>query len=611
MLKADRPAPVSSTATDRRAWVPYLFIAPFFVFFALFWMFPFLFTVFSALTNWAGVDNLNPVRFTGWSNFDYYLQDERFLGALRRSFTGALQTSLWQHLFAIPLAFLLTVGFKRWKSWVSAIYFLPYITAPLAIFFLYRSFNEQLVQFSVQMAETITRIPVVGVHLQSWVFQNIFTLLNILPDIWQYIGWNVLLYLMIMSTIPKSLFEASRLDGITLWQQLRFIVFPLIRPMVFFALSMSFLQQLGFFDTQGSSISSFIQRTSAFNGDFGGGSAMNLMLFGCMMLFIGVAYLLFGRGASSIELSWQMEGKAKDHPFKPYARVILGMFLLLGCVLSIVPFLQTFFWATQTDGEFYRVPPLFGVGSNTAANFQDLKDNIPLLRSLWNTLYLAGVATLGTLLVSNLAGYAFAHHQFKYKNLLFAVVMFSMLFPPTVNAIPTAILMNTLGWAGDPRSLWVPALVSGFSVFLMRQYIQASIPKETLEAARVDGAGEWMIFWRIIFPLSAPVLTVLALILFANHWNSFSLALATFRNTEEYVIQQAVRSLERMDGTHKGTLYMGISISTLFPLALYILSLKSLMLFTGGDLRSRVPKFASTPEDEAGQEETSQKGGPG
>ncbi|GGJ50489.1 ABC transporter permease [Deinococcus roseus] len=605
MLKADRPAQVRSSEVTRLTWIPYLFVLPFFLCFLLFWLFPFVFTVFSSLSNWAGVFSTQPLKFMGVANFEYYIQDDRFQMALQRSFVGALQTSLLQHLCAIPLAFILTVGFRRWRSAISAIYFLPYITAPLAIFFLYRTFNQQLIDFSVRAAEGLSHLPLIGPYmheLQGGIFQGIFTLLNILPDIWQYIGWNVLLYLMIMSTIPKSLFEASRLDGITLLQQLRYIVFPLIKPMVFFALSMSFLQQLGFFDGQGSSISSYIQRISAFDGDLGGGSAMNLMLFGCMMLFIGVAYLLFGRGSSSIELSWQMEGKAKDHPFKPFSRILLGFFLLVGCVLSVAPFLQTFFWATQTDGQFYKVPPLFGIGSNTAFNFQDLKDSIPLLRNIWNTLYLAGMATAGTLLISNLAGYAFAHHTFKFKNVLFGVVMFSMLFPPTLNAIPTALLMNTLGWGGAPRSLWVPALVSGFSVFLMRQYLKSSIPRETLEAARVDGAGEWMIFWRIIFPLSSPVLSVLALILFANHWNSFSLALSTFRDMDEYVIQQAVRSLQRQDRTHMGTLYMGVSISTLFPLLLYILSLNSLMLFTGGDLRSKVPRFTSSEGADGGEE---------
>lgn len=602
MLKADRRAEIRSPVAARLTWVPYLFIAPFFICFFLFWLFPFVFTIFSSLTNWAGVFSTRPLEFVGLENFAYYVEDERFFRALRNSFTGALQTSLLQHLVAIPLAFILTVGFKRWRGTLSSIYFLPYITAPLAIMLLYNTFGRRMMEsmgnFLAGMAQNPTYGPMME-RLPDWVFQLPFTFINILPDIWQYIGWNVLLYLMIMSTIPKSLFEASRLDGITLMQQLRYIVFPLIKPMVFFALSMSFLQQLGFFDSQGSSISSYIQRISAFDGDLGGGSAMNLMLFGCMLLFIGVAYLLFGRGASSIELSWQMEGKAKDHPFKPVTRWFLGILLMAGCVISIAPFLQTFFWATQTDGEFYKVPPQFWFGSNTAFNFKDLFENIPLLRNIWNTLYLAAVATAGTLIISNLAGYAFAHHQFKFKGILFGVVMFSMLFPPTLNAIPTALMMNTLGWAELPRALWVPALVSGFSVFLMRQYIKASVPKETLEAARVDGAGEWMIFWRIIFPLSAPVLSVLGLIVFVNHWNSFSLALSTFKDMDTYVIQQAVRSLQRQDRTHMGTMYMGVSISTLFPLVLYIVSLKSLMLFTGGDLRSKVPKFASSePEEE-------------
>lgn len=138
----------------------------------------------------------------------------------------------------------------------------------------------------------------------------------------------------------------------------------------------------------------------------------------------------------------------------------------------------------------------------------------------FNSFLVAGIVTIGNLIFCTLAAYAFSRSKLRFKNLLFGTVLAILIIPPQVVMIPLYRMMVELGWINTYFALTVPWLVTPFGIFLLKQYID-KIPVEIEDAARIDGAGYWYVIFRIIFPLSKPILTVLAIYTFLGNWNTF------------------------------------------------------------------------------------------
>lgn len=153
-------------------------------------------------------------------------------------------------------------------------------------------------------------------------------------------------------------------------------------------------------------------------------------------------------------------------------------------------------------------------------NYQDAWQSDNFLRYFVNSFFVAAVVTIGNIVFCLWAGYAFARRNFKGRALMFALVVGVIMIPTQVIMIPLYRLMAEIGWINSYASLIVPWLVTPFGIFLVRQYI-ASLPSEIEDAARTDGAGEWYILFRIVMPLSKPILTVLGIYIFLSNWNSF------------------------------------------------------------------------------------------
>jgi multiple sugar transport system permease protein len=156
----------------------------------------------------------------------------------------------------------------------------------------------------------------------------------------------------------------------------------------------------------------------------------------------------------------------------------------------------------------------------TLNNYWDVLVSGPFGRYFWNSTWIAVVVTLANLLLSTMVGYAFARKDFPYKKLLFFTVIGSIAIPPQALMVPTFILMKHLGWLNTYAALTIPNLALPFNIFLMRQYI-SKLPLAVEEAARIDGASEFQIFWRVIMPLSQPALAVVGINTFMGAWNTF------------------------------------------------------------------------------------------
>ncbi len=255
------------------------------------------------------------------------------------------------------------------------------------------------------------------------------------------------------------------------------------------------------------------------------------------------------------------------------AYVLVGV----GALIMLAPFYFMFVFATHSRTEIFSLPPPLFFGDDFMANLKILTDRMPFWRNLGWSLYVALINTGLTLLFCSMGGYAFALFEFRYKNALFGLVMGTMLLPSFMNMIPTFMIMDVLGWIDQPRALYIPGAASAFGIFLMRQFVTTSIPKDLIEAARMDGCSELGIYARIVLPLLRPAMGTLGLITFIASWNNFIGPLIVMRSPENYTLPLALRSLQSPVDTEWGALMTGSAIATIPLLVLFVLSSRQLI----------------------------------
>ncbi len=261
-------------------------------------------------------------------------------------------------------------------------------------------------------------------------------------------------------------------------------------------------------------------------------------------------------------------------------------FVGAGALLLVAPLYFTFVFATHTRTEIFDAPPPLWFGAAALSNFELLQERLPFVRNFGMSLYVASMTTALNLLLCSMGGYAFAMYEFPFKRALFAIVLASMMLPAFLNMIPSFMVMQFLGWIDQPRALYVPGAAGALGVFLMRQYIGSAIPRELIDAARIDGCGELRIFTSVVLPLLGPALGTLGLITFITSWNNFIAPLVVMRSAENYTLPLALRSMQSPNNTEWGALMMGSALAMLPLLLAYAVSARRLVAgLTAGALR--------------------------
>jgi len=258
----------------------------------------------------------------------------------------------------------------------------------------------------------------------------------------------------------------------------------------------------------------------------------------------------------------------------PWAAKLL---VLVGALIMLAPFYFMFVFATHSRTAIFNMPPPMWFGTDLLDNLQILTSRLPFWRNLGWSLYVALASTALTLVFCSMAGYAFALMEFRFKKALFTLVMATMMLPSFMNMIPTFLIMDALGWIDQHRGLYIPGAASAFGIFLMRQFAASAIPRELIEAARMDGCGEFAIYWRIVLPLLKPALGTLGLITFIASWNNFIGPLIVMRSADQYTLPLALRSLQSPVNTEWGALMTGSAIATIPLLILFALSSRQLI----------------------------------
>jgi multiple sugar transport system permease protein len=253
------------------------------------------------------------------------------------------------------------------------------------------------------------------------------------------------------------------------------------------------------------------------------------------------------------------------------------LLVAVGAVVMLLPFYFMFVFASHSRTEIFNLPPPLFFGSDFLLNLDILTTKIPFWRSLGWSLYVALASTGLTLLFCSMGGYAFAMFEFRFKQPLFLLVMGTMLLPSFLSMIPSFMIMDAFGWIDQPRALYIPGAASAFGIFMMRQFVTSSIPRDLIEAARMDGCGELGIYWRIVVPLLKPAMGTLGLITFIASWNNFIGPLIVMRSPEMYTLPLALRSMQSPVNTEWGAVMAGSAIATLPLLVLFAISSRRLI----------------------------------
>ncbi|WP_128895244.1 carbohydrate ABC transporter permease [Longirhabdus pacifica] len=200
-------------------------------------------------------------------------------------------------------------------------------------------------------------------------------------------------------------------------------------------------------------------------------------------------------------------------------KIVVSIVLVLGGLLVSIPFIWMITSSFKPESEILQVPPTLFPQNPTLENYINLFSNMNFGLYLRNTVIIVLLSFLG-LLFNAMAGYAFAKYDFKGKNKLFILILATMMIPAQVTMIPVYLILNELGLTNTMTGIILPGLAAAFGIFLFRQFM-ATIPDDLIEAARLDGANEFYIFFKLIVPVCKPIFAVQGILTFIGSWNSF------------------------------------------------------------------------------------------
>ncbi|GAA4141998.1 carbohydrate ABC transporter permease [Actinomadura keratinilytica] len=246
--------------------------------------------------------------------------------------------------------------------------------------------------------------------------------------------------------------------------------------------------------------------------------------------------------------------------------------LIAALVLSIFPIYWMIIVATRGNEVVGAVPPPMTPGGNFGDNVGRLFDNPDayFAKGLVNSAIVSSCVTVSTVFFASLAGFAFAKLRFRGKNALLLVIIATMMIPVQMGIIPLYMIMVELGWQNRLQAVIVPFLVTGFGVFMMRQYADQAVPDELIEAARVDGCTTFGLYWRVVLPALRPAAGVLGLFTFMQTWNEFMWPLAVL-NPENPTVQLSINNLANAYFKDYTLMFAGTTLAILPLLIVFIL----------------------------------------
>ncbi|MCG8572654.1 MAG: carbohydrate ABC transporter permease [Spirochaetes bacterium] len=272
-------------------------------------------------------------------------------------------------------------------------------------------------------------------------------------------------------------------------------------------------------------------------------------------------------------------------------KLLLYIPLIFWTTITLFPFIYIVILATKSPSEIYSFPPPLSIGKEwvetLVTNYQDLLSKTPFWKNLFNSFYTSTMATLLALFFCSLGGYGFAMFDFKGKNFLFGFMVLTMMIPQVINIVPYFIMMKTFGWLNTGKALYLPMVASAYGTFLMRQFISATIHRDLMDAAKIDGCSYFQFYYKVVIPLIKPALGTLGIITFLTCWNNFMQALVVMRTPESWTIPVALSRLNQMRvNVNPGAIMLGTTIAVI-PMVIFFFVMSKMIIarLTEGSLK--------------------------
>ena len=264
----------------------------------------------------------------------------------------------------------------------------------------------------------------------------------------------------------------------------------------------------------------------------------------------------------------------------PGGNITILFFLALVGIFMALPLVYSVSSALKPLDELWMYPPRFFVHNPTFKNFRDLFDLmgdnwVPFSRYVFNTFFVSVVGTFGHVILSSLCAYALAKHNFPGRNFLFQMVVLSLMFSAVVTQVPSFLIMSKMKLINTFGAYILPAFCSSLGLYLMKQFIETSIPDSLLEAARIDGAGEGRIFWRVVMPLVKPAWLTLIIFSFQGLWNTSATVL--IQREELKTLNNALSQIVSGGIARTGTAAAAAVIMMVVPIFVFVISQGSIV----------------------------------
>lgn len=252
---------------------------------------------------------------------------------------------------------------------------------------------------------------------------------------------------------------------------------------------------------------------------------------------------------------------------------LFGVLLIFGA-FSAYPLIMTASNAFKPLDELFLFPPRLFPRNATFNNFRDLSSLIasswvPFSRYFFNTIFITVIGTVGHVIIASMAAYPLAKYKFPGRNILFGLVVYSLMFAPQVTAVPNYIIISSLGFVDTYGAIILPAIASSLGLYLMKQFME-QIPMELIESAKIDGASEYRIFFQIVMPLVKPAWLTLVILLFQRLWTTDG---GTFIFSEELKpLSYALRQIAQGSIERSGTIAAVSFIMMIVPITFFVIS---------------------------------------
>ena len=263
-----------------------------------------------------------------------------------------------------------------------------------------------------------------------------------------------------------------------------------------------------------------------------------------------------------------------------WPKAITWTLLIVGGALLMLPFFILLSGSLKTDTEIGDLSNWLPANPQWQ-NYPDALERMGFWSALANTVVITVCCVIGQVISSSLVGYGFARYRFRGRNITFAIMLATMMLPAQVTMIPVFLIFRSLGWIDTFLPLIVPNLFGApFFIFMFRQFFQ-QVPEELLEAARIDGAGAFRIYWTMMLPLSKPVIAIVAIYTFMFTWNDFMAPLIYLNAPENRTLALALNSFNGQYGSDNRNLLMAASFVTMLPCILLFFAAQRFFIDTG------------------------------